>query len=160
MVFGWRNPWHPLRRRAGRRAIAAAVMAAEATTSVEIVVVVREFCEASLNWCEDRDERVLRQAQAEFLLNGADRTQEGTGVVILVALQEHGFSVWAGQRILDEFDQAFLQVLASDLHERFEEGLFVQGLCEAVAAVGRKTSVKFPRREHDTNELGNEPRVG
>jgi uncharacterized membrane protein len=160
MAWRWRNPWHPLRRRAGRHAIAAAVKAAEATTSVEIVVVVREFCEASLNWCEDRDERLLRQAQVEFILNGADRTQEGTGVVILVALQERGFAVWAGQQILDEFDRAFLQVLASDLHERFEEGSFVQGLCEVVAAVSRKVSTKFPRRENDTNELCNQPRVG
>lgn len=159
MAWRWRNPWHPLRRRAGRDAIAAAVKAAEATTSAEIVVVVREFCDPALNWCDDRRERLERQAQAEFVLGGADRTQEGTGVVILVVLQERGFSVWAGQRILEEFDRAFLQVLASDIHERFAEGLFVQGICEAVAAVGRKVSTKFPRRENDTNELCNEPRV-
>jgi uncharacterized membrane protein len=160
MRFSLRNPFHPLRRASARRAIAAAVATAEATTSAEVIVRIRDYCDPGLYWCEDRDERFVRQAQADFVLAGADRTREGTGIVILIVLQERGFAVWAEKKVLEALGADKITGFAREIACSFSRGEFVEGVGRVIEGAELLLATKFPRKADDTNELPDNPVAG
>jgi uncharacterized membrane protein len=155
-------PWrrHPLLKQSAGKAIAKAVALAEERTSAEIVVRIRERCDRGLGWCADKEERLTRQAQADFVLAGVDRTKEGTGVIVLVVLEERGFTIWAENKALGSIGVLLARELAMTLAAHFKKKEFVTGISNVVEVLGGQLAQTFPRRSDDTNELADGPVVG
>lgn len=160
MKIKFRNPWHPLRRRKARQQIAQQVAEAERNTAAEIVVRIRERFDPGLAWCHDREERLLRQAKADFILAGADRTKAGTGVILLVVLEERAFTVWAESRVFEALGNDAVEHSAELLERYFPSGRFVLGIGEVILFLGERLSRDFPRQDGDVNELSDGPVVG
>ncbi len=101
----------------------------------------------------------MRQARADFVLAGADRTREATGIVILIVLQERGFAVWAEKKVLEALGADMIDGFAREIERAFARGEFVEGVGRVIEGAGLLLATKFPRRADDTNELPDAPVV-
>jgi len=133
------------------KALAAVIAETERDTSGEIRIVLRE----RRQWNE-KNLSLAALALKEFYRLGMQKTRDKTGVLILLLLSEKKLYVAADEFIHTRVEEGTWDKIAEGMSARFKEGRFIEGLSEAVRAVGVPLKQHFPRRPDDTNELPNE----
>lgn len=105
-------------------------------------------------------ESVHARAQQAFLENEVFQTRERTGILLLVSLFEHRVEVLGDTGINDKVDAADWADVVTDIVSGIKSGAPTDGLVSAIDRCGRlleKAGVE--RREDDTDELSNAPRI-
>lgn len=105
-------------------------------------------------------ESVHARAQRAFLENEVFQTRERTGILLLVSLFEHRVEVLGDTGINDNVDAADWADVVTDIVSGIKSGAPTDGLVSAIDRCGRlleKAGVE--RREDDTDELSNAPRI-
>lgn len=142
-----------LRRMFSKRdldAITAAVAKAEGTTSGEIRVVIRARKDKHVT-------DIQEQAEVDFKKHGMHKTQDQTGVMLLIVLSDRAFYIMGDEGINEELPPNFWSQQAAQLSSAFEKQHSTQGICESVKAIGGYLSEYFPRKDDDVDELPNRP---
>src|SRR5690349_12326561 len=124
--------------------VAAAIAEAERSTAGEIRVVIRHD--------RHRDERSLSLhdiALREFHRLGMEKTQDRTGVLILILVPEKQFRIIADEGIHRRVEEGAWDEIAGSMSSHFREGRFALGIADAVAAAGRLLAAHFPRQAGD-----------
>ncbi len=129
-------------------------MEAEKNTSGEIRVVIRS------HYDEDLKNNLHEQVKRDFVKHGLDKTRDKTGVIILLVLEVKKFMIWGDDGIHAKVRQAYWDVLAVGTSAHFQEERYTQGICEAVAEVGKRLAEFFPKKLDDVDELPDKPIVG
>lgn len=128
--------------------IKAEVGKAELLTSGEIRVVVSCVREKGLSTRE--------QALRDFYKHGLEKTRDQTGVLILVLLKEKKVEVLGDKGINERVPAGYWDSVVKMITDGFRQEKRCEGICKAVAEVGRLLQEKFPRNPDDVNELPNE----
>ena len=100
---------------------------------------------------------IMSRAREEFLKLGMKKTRDATGVLILVALVQRTFAIFADDGINAKIPQERWQAMAERLGAHFAQGHYAIGLIGAVKACGELLAEHFPRHPDDVDELSNEP---
>ena len=130
------------------KTLSAAIAEAEKKTSGQIRVVVRH----GKHWNEKR--LSLHQlALKEFHRLGMQHTRNRTGVLLLLLFSERKFHIIADEGIHKKVDDGTWGRIAEVISAHFKEGRYVQGITDAVTAVGTELAKHFPHSAGDTNEL-------
>lgn len=133
-------------------AITAAVTEAEKHTSGEIRVVIRVRRETGVN-------DVKAQAERDFLKHGLQNTEDQTGVLLLIVLQDHQFWLMGDKGVNDHLDADFWSRQSLFLSSAFAGGSWTEGICQVVLEIGHRLAEHFPRQTDDADELPNTPVV-
>jgi len=104
---------------------------------------------------KEMEEEVREAAHIQFSRKGLYRTREGTGVLIYVSVFER--RVWVlGDRTIDaKIPEEQWKAVAAMIIQAIQAGRPAEGICQAVAEVGRILQEKFPIRPDDQDELKN-----
>ncbi len=134
-----------------RKEIAGVINLLEQHTSGEVRVAV----DIQRGWFEKR--KTLRElALKEFYRLKMHKTQDKTGVLLYIQLDEHAFELIADEGIYTKIGQEQLNAIASELTSFFKQGKFKDGLKYVLNRIGELLATYFPRRSDDTNELSND----
>jgi uncharacterized membrane protein len=126
-----------------RRAIVAAIAAAEDRTSGEIRV-----------HLEDRTEgEVLECAKRVFQELGMTETAARNGVLLYLSVLDHRFAILGDEGIDRVVPPFFWEDIRNEMSERFTAGEFQKGFIEAIDRIGEKLHQFFPADRADRNEL-------
>lgn len=132
--------------------IAEAVRLAELHTSGEL----RVHVVSRLLPFEGARQRAVR----EFFRLGVDRTKDGTGVLLFLAVKSRRFEIVADQGIDQRVGADAWAEIASEISDRIHEAGVAAGLCHGAARIGGFLASHFPIAEDDVNELPNEVTFG
>ena len=104
---------------------------------------------------KEMEEEVREAAHIHFFRKGLHRTREETGVLIYVSVFER--RVWVlGDRGIDaQIPEEQWNAVAAMIVQAIREGRPVEGICRAVAEVGRILKEKFPVGSDNPDELKN-----
>lgn len=104
---------------------------------------------------KEMEDEVQEAAQTEFFRKGLHRTREETGVLIYISVFER--RVWVlGDRGIDaKIPEEQWKAVAAMIVQAIREGRPAEGICRAVAEVGRILQEKFPVGPDNPNELKN-----
>lgn len=133
--------------RLDHKRIAAAIAAAEGTTSGEI----RVFIQRGLIEGE-----ALAVAEKKFIELGMEKTAERNAILILVAPRAQKFAVVGDEGVHAKCGTEFWQQLVEAMRAHFKREEFTDALVEAVESAGALLARYFPRRNDDRNELSDE----
>lgn len=130
--------------------IVAAIREAEAGTSGEIRIHLQRLCPGD----------PLALASKEFVKSGMEATACRNGVILFIATEDRRFAIYGDQgihaKVGDDYWAAIRDALAAD----FARGEFCEGVCHAIAEIGRVLKTAFPRECNDVNELPDAPLFG
>lgn len=124
-------------------AVAAAIGAAEATTSAEIRVHLDARCPGE----------AMARAVKVFERLGMHRTAARHGVLIYVAIEDRKLAVLGDRGIHERVGQAYWDRLVEAVLAHFRQERPRDGLVHAISEVGTVLRRHFPRRPDDVNEL-------
>jgi uncharacterized membrane protein len=133
------------------KAIANAIGEAEKNTSGEIRVSIRQ----KRGWRE-RKLTLEQLAQKEFYTLGMIKTQDRTGILIFLLLQDRRFHIYADEGIHTKVEEGTWEQIAKEMSEHFSQQKFCDGVIHGVQSVGAVLAKYIPPRPGDTNELSNE----
>lgn len=133
------------------KSLSEVIAEAERNTSGEIRVVAR----TRRTW-KERRLPLFDLALKEFHYLGMQNTRDRTAILILVLFAEHQFQIVADEGINAKVEDGLWQKIAASMADQFKEGKYVDGIADAVRAVGTELAKHFPRKPDDTNELSNE----
>ena len=131
------------RRRVDEGRVRAAIEAAEATTSGQIVVSIAPWFWGS----------VERAAGRAFQKLGIDRTRHHNGVLLFVVPARRRFVLRGDDALHSAVGQAFWDATVTAIAEKFRAGDLTAGLVHGVELVGAELAKHFPHEPGDTNEL-------
>lgn len=131
--------------------ISEAIQKAEASTSGEIRVVLRE----RRGWRE-RTKSLESIARQEFEKLGMHATRERTGVLILVLLRDRQLYILADEGIYSKIDKGELATIAQKIVQKFAQNEYRAGIIEGIEHVGKLLAAHFPKKAGDVNELPND----
>jgi putative membrane protein len=102
---------------------------------------------------KEMEEEVREAAHTQFFRKGLHRTREETGVLIYVSVFEH--RVWVlGDRGIDaKVPEGQWKAAAEMIVRSIQQGRPAEGICQAVAEVGRILQEKFPVGPDNPDEL-------
>lgn len=126
--------------------IANTIKDAENGTSAEIKLVVVRHC-----WTD-----IKSKAAKIFKEYDLDKTKQRNCVLILLVTANREFLIYGDQGIHDKVGESFWEDISSLMTNKFKDGAFGDGICEAITRVGEKLSCHFPYRTEDENEISNE----
>lgn len=129
--------------------VGQAVAAAELGTSGEIRVRLEKSCKGD----------PLERARELLIKLDMNRTRGRTGVLIYVAVADRRFAIYGDEAIHNVIGDAGWSAICDALGRRFAAGAYADGLCEAVASVGRALAAHFPHATDDVNELPDAPSI-
>ncbi len=130
--------------------IISAIRSAEHDTAGEIRVHIETSCKGN----------VLDRAAYIFEKLGMHKTKQRNGVLFYLAVEKKQFAVLGDAGINAVVPDLFWEELKDGIASKFREGLFVEGLCEAVAATGKYLHIAYPYASDDVNELPDEISFG
>lgn len=131
--------------------ISKKIAEAEQATSGEIRVSIRR----RKAWRE-RKLSVRDLTIAEFRRLGMHKTQDRTGVLILLLMLERKFHIVADEGIHKKVEDGTWDRIAGSMSAHFKTGNFAEGIIHAVDTVGAELKKYFPRQAGDRNELPND----
>lgn len=131
-------------------AVAAAIAAAEATTSAEIRVHLDARCPGE----------PMPRAVAVFERLGMHQTAARHGVLVYVSVEDHKLAVLGDRGIHERVGQVYWDRLVQGVIAHLRERRHRDGLVHAVAEVGAVLRRHFPRRPDDVNELPDRVSLG
>jgi len=101
--------------------------------------------------------KVRRRAELAFYEHGLHKTNEGTGVLIMVSLLERRVQVLADRAIDERVPPGTWDALTQELIQGIKDGRPTEALCEAIARCGNLLAEAFPARPGDNpDELSDE----
>lgn len=101
--------------------------------------------------------KVRRRAELAFYEHGLHKTQEGTGILIMVSLLERRVQVLADRAINERVPPGTWDALTQELIQGIKDGRPTEALCQAIARCGDLLADYFPARPGDNpDELGDE----
>ena len=125
--------------------VAAAIAAAELTTSGEIRVFVSQR--------ELGSDDVIARAAARFQALGMTATRDRNAVLLYFIPRARKFAVIGDVAVHEKCGQSFWNEVAEEMHTRLHAGQFTDAIVRAVEKVGELLSQHFPRRPDDRDEL-------
>jgi uncharacterized membrane protein len=132
------------------RDIAESIAEAEKRTSGEIRVAIRQKRSK-----KEKTLTVEQLARHEFAHLGMVKTQERTGILIFVLLEDREFHILADEHINQKVEPDSWQKVAGAMSARFAKKEFRDGFITAVQTVGDHLAKHFPVKPGDKNELSN-----
>ncbi len=139
----------------GIRRIENAVKAAEARTTAEIALFIREWTSPLA-----RDPSVVRaRAERLFVTHGLHRTAARNAVMLYVTLREHQAVVLGDSGIDARVQPDSWNHIVAVLTEAAKSGRLVDGVCAAVEACGALLAELYPARADDVDEIANAPNL-
>ena len=129
-----------------RQQIVDAIGTAERMTSGEIRVHVQPKAHGDIR----------NAAERTFERLGMTKTQERNGVLLFIATEDQQFVILGDQGIDARVPAGFWDEIARQLHDRFQQGEFTDGIVDAIHSAGRELKTYFPRAHDDVDELTNE----
>lgn len=138
-------------------AIAAAVTAAEATTSAEIRVHLERRLPRDASGAP---EDTLERARTVFVALGMRATAERSGVLLYLAIDDHRVAVVGDEGVHARVGAAFWEGVRDVMLERLRRGAARDAVIAAVADLGAVLRRFFPRRDGDTDELSDRVSLG
>ncbi len=126
-----------------KETILQAIRRAEQDTSGEIRIHIENRCKKEV---KDRAAEVF----AELKMH---KTALRNGVLIYVALEDKKLAILGDAGINAKVPDYFWNEVKNGLIEKFKNGQFCEGLCEAVIKTGRQLKCYFPCEADDVNEL-------
>lgn len=93
------------------------------------------------------------RAEEMFSQLGLDRTAEGTGVLLYVAVESRKAAVWAGDGLHGATEPRFWNHVVARVVDGYRSGAAVQGLCSAIDLVGDLLRKHFPAQDVAGNEV-------
>lgn len=139
-----------------RDEIAGAIAKTEALTSGEIRVLVVAASSVVPQLTKSEQRMALRhRAVKEFAKLGIQNTQDRTGVLIMVSIEERMVQVLAGSGINSIVPENTWPSMVQCITEGIKAGNPTQGISKAVADIGKLLSEHFPIKSDDSNELSN-----
>jgi uncharacterized membrane protein len=127
-----------------------AIKNSELDTSGEIRLHIESVCEGD----------VMDRAAAVFGKLGMHKTQLRNGVLIYLAVSNRKFAIIGDTGINQVTPPDFWEKIKAKMIMRFRDGLFTDGLCEAIDAVGLSLKKHFPHQHDDVNELPDDVSFG
>jgi uncharacterized membrane protein len=103
--------------------------------------------------CADTD--ALARARDVFAKLGMHKTQQDTGVLLYVAIDDRRAAVFAGAGIHPAGAESFWQEVIDEVAKHFSEGATAAGLCHAVERIGELLREHVPGDDTAGNELPN-----
>lgn len=104
-------------------------------------------------------EEVRETAQSAFFKHGLVNTRDRTGVLIFVSLKERRVQILGDKGIHEKVGESFWKTEADIIVKAIRSGKPAGGLIQAIHDVGAKLQAHYPRRDGDTNELGDHLRT-
>ena len=133
-----------------QKIVVDAVRFAEKGTSGEIRIHIDGECSSD----------PVKRAEEVFGILGMHKTKLRNGVLIYVACNTKVFAIIGDKGINEVVPENFWEDVIRIMSVRFREGLFTEGLSEAVAASGEKLKAFFPYNSDDINEQPDEISFG
>ncbi len=130
--------------------IVKAIVEAEKNTSGEIRVHIEPHSHTNH----------FKRAQEVFHYLKMDKTKEGNGVIIYIAVNDRKFVIYGDKGIDRVVPENFWDNTKNILENHFKKGNFKQGIIEAVLMAGKELQIHFPWHPNNTNELSNEVSKG
>lgn len=130
--------------------ILQAINDAEQQTSGEIRVHIERHCKK-----DPYDEAV-----EVFERLGMTKTAARSGVLILVALDDHKFAIIGDKGINERVPEGFWQETKNLMIAHFKEGRIVDGIIEGIADAGQQLKAYFPKGKNNPNELSDDISYG
>jgi uncharacterized membrane protein len=121
----------------------------EKYTSGEICLSIKE----NRNIFDATDIREI--AEKEFLQLGIHKTEERTGILILIVLKEREFYILADEGINSQVEKTTWNKIRDNMAADFSKGNFSEGILRCVDSIGEILKQKFPVKPGDRNELSN-----
>jgi len=103
----------------------------------------------------EMEQEVREAAHTEFFRKGLHRTREETGVLIYVSAFERRVWVLGDRGIAAKIPEEQWQAAAAMIVQAIRAGRPAEGICRAVAEVGRILQEKFPVGPDNPDELKN-----
>ncbi len=128
------------------RQLKQAIADAEKQTSGEVRVFIEDHSE----------DGPLDRAAFLFGQLGMDKTALRNGVLIYVSFRDRKFCIIGDEGIHQIVGYDFWGSVKNKMQTRFREGLFFEGIMDAIAETGLVLSQHFPVSPTDSNELPNE----
>lgn len=97
-------------------------------------------------------EKVQQKAQQVFMENGLGRTQNSTGVLILVSLMERQIQILADHRVSDRVPKDFFDQVVTEILAEIKDGHLTEGMIQGIKRLGERLAKDFPA-QLDKNEL-------
>lgn len=132
--------------------IANAISEAERETSGEL----RVHVVARLLPLENARKRAVR----EFFRLGVDRTKDGSGVLLFLAVRSHRFEIVADRAINAKVGEEAWNEIALEITSHIRENGIGDGLEHGVRRIGGFLAQHFPIQPDDVNELPDEVTFG
>lgn len=95
-------------------------------------------------------------ALQEFYALGMDKTDEKTGVLIMITFREHEFSIIADEGVNSKIIGEKWEEISSGMCKLFKNGSYCEGILFALNEIAVILIKEFPVREGDVNELSND----
>lgn len=130
--------------------IKSAIKEAELNTSGEIRVHVDTRCR----------EDVLDRAAWWFGKLDMQETERRNGVLFYLAIKERKFAILGDVGINEKTPENFWDNIKEKVLANFQEGDFINGLCEGILMAGEQLKKHFPYQKDDVNELSDEISFG
>jgi putative membrane protein len=105
---------------------------------------------------KEMQEEVDRAAAAAFQHNRLRNTQESTGILIYVSLQEHQVKVIGDDGISAKLTPTDWEHICEAIIQGFKAKDYTKGIIEGINLSGILLAEHFPIKTGDTNELANE----
>ncbi|WP_430816465.1 TPM domain-containing protein [Carboxylicivirga sp. RSCT41] len=133
-----------------RMQIVNAIKDAELNTSGEIRVHLDKFCK----------EDVLDRAAYWFEKLQMHKTEQRNGVLFYLAYEDRKFAVLGDAGINQKVPENFWDSIKDQMLANFKEGLFADGLANAIIESGKQLKQHFPYQTDDVNELSDDISFG
>lgn len=126
--------------------ILSAVKEAEKATSGEV----RVHIETSFTG------DVLDRAAWVFKKLDMHKTEEHSGVLFYLAVENKQFAIIGDAGINSKVPEGFWDEISSIMMKNFREGRFTEGLAEGILMAGKQLKAHFPYQSDDKNELSDD----
>lgn len=123
---------------------------AELITSGEIRISIREY-----KTFTERNSDLRSLAEKEFYRLNMHQTRDKTGVLLFFLLSERQFYILADEGINKKVSRSVWANISKEIHNKFNNGYFSEGIIKGIIQVGELLSEHFPIKPDDKNELTN-----
>jgi uncharacterized membrane protein len=131
-----------------RKALAARINEFERSSDCELVLHLRRKLPVS---------DALESARGLFYKFGLEKTERRTGILLLLALQDRKFAIWADEGVVRRSsDQLFKQV-CDKISEGLKGGKHLEALLSGIDVLEKTLGHEQPALVRNPDELSNEP---
>jgi uncharacterized membrane protein len=132
---------------AEQQQVMEAIRAAEKKTSGEI----RVYMESRCSYLDPVD-----RARELFYQLNMQKTVQGNGVLLYLAIKDHQLAIYGGQGIHEKVGTEFWNKEVKQILGEFKAHHYADGIAHTVTDIGSALQTHFPYDNQDKNELSNE----